>query len=162
MDTGLIRPYSVIQWRCQWSTFRGWPSHSMCSRPHFTGKPDWPRADFAENCLLRAGSKASVVSRFRKKTVSRERSPRNYRDFAKNRTLGCHVREISEMGGQKIGSNMRPRYIRFRNIHDRDISGLHCTYTNVGILPIGPLPHHALWVWETHIRVTRLGHHWFR
>ena len=51
---------------------RGWPSHSMCSRPHFTrylftGKPDWPRADFAENCLLRAGSKASAVSRFREK-----------------------------------------------------------------------------------------------
>ena len=67
MDTGLIRPYSVIQWRCQWSAFRGWPSHSMCSRPHFTGKPDWPRADFAENCLLRAGSKASAVSRFREK-----------------------------------------------------------------------------------------------
>ena len=67
MDTGLIRPYSVIQWRCQWSAFRGWPSHSMCSRPHFTGKPNWPRADFAENCLLRAGSKASAVSRFREK-----------------------------------------------------------------------------------------------
>ena len=68
MDTGLIRPYSVIQWRCQWSAFCGWPSHSMCSRPHFTGKPaDWSRADFAENCLLRAGSKASSVSRFREK-----------------------------------------------------------------------------------------------
>ena len=67
MDTGLIRPYSVIQWRCQWSAFCGWPSHSMCSRPHFTGKPDWPRADFAENCLPRAGSKASAVSRFREK-----------------------------------------------------------------------------------------------
>ena len=67
MDTGLIRPYSVIQWKCQWSAFRGWPSHSMCSRPHFTGKPDWPRADFTENCLLRAGSKASAVSRFREK-----------------------------------------------------------------------------------------------
>ena len=57
----------MIQWRCQWSAFHGWPSHSMCSRPHFTGKPDWPRADFAENCLLRAGSKASAVSRFREK-----------------------------------------------------------------------------------------------
>ena len=48
------------------------------------------------------------------------------REFAKNRTLGHHVREISEMGGQKMGSNMRPRYIRFHDIHDRDISGLHC------------------------------------
>ena len=67
MDTGLIRPYSVIQWRCQWSAFRGWPSHSMCSRPHLTGKPDWLRADFAKNCLLRAGSKVTAVSRFREK-----------------------------------------------------------------------------------------------
>ena len=67
MNTRLIRPYSVIQWRCQWSAFRGWPSHSMCSRPHFTGKPDWPRADFAENCLLWAGSKATAVSRFHEK-----------------------------------------------------------------------------------------------
>ena len=47
--------------------FRGWPSHSMCSRPHFTGKPDWPRADFVENCLLRTRSKATAVSRFRDK-----------------------------------------------------------------------------------------------
>ena len=64
MDTGLIRPYSVIQWRCQWSAFRGWPSHSMCSRPHLTGKPDWPRADFAKNGLLRVRSKVTAVSRF--------------------------------------------------------------------------------------------------
>ena len=67
MDTGLIRPYSVIRWRCQWSVFRCWPSHSMCSRLHFTGKPDWPRADFVKNCLLRAGSKATAVSKFREK-----------------------------------------------------------------------------------------------
>ena len=26
-----------------------------------------------------------------------------------------------------MGSNMRPRYIQFRDIRDRDISGLHCT-----------------------------------
>ena len=25
-----------------------------------------------------------------------------------------------------MGSNMRPRYIQFRDIRDRDISGLHC------------------------------------
>ena len=36
--------------------------------------------------------------------------------------LGRHVRE---MGGN-MGSNMQRRYIRFRNIHDRDISGVHC------------------------------------
>ena len=127
MDTGLIRPYSVIQWRCQWSAFCGWPSHSMCSRPHFTGKPDWPRADFAEKLSPATRIKGMRVEQISWKTVSRERGPRNYRDFAKNRTLGRHVREISEMGCQKMGSNMRPRYIRFRDMHDRDISGLHCS-----------------------------------
>ena len=126
MDTRLIRPYSVIQWRCQWSAFRGWPSHSMCSRPHFTGKPDWPRADFAERLSPASRIKGIRGEQISRKTVSRERGPRNYREFAKNCTLGRHVREISEMGGQKMGSNMRPRYIRFRDIHDRDISGLHC------------------------------------
>ena len=27
-----------------------------------------------------------------------------------------------------MGSNMRPRYIQFRDIHNRDISGVHCIY----------------------------------
>ena len=100
MDPVLIRPYSVLQWRCQWSAFRGWPSHSMCSRPHLAGKPDWPRADFAKNCLLWAGSKVT------------------YRDFAKNHALGRHVRKISEMSGQKNGVQHAtaiypiPRYTR--------------------------------------------------
>ena len=53
---------------------------------------------FHENCLPRIGSK--VLPRFREK----------YR----------------ALGRQKLGSNMRPRYIQFRDIHDRDISGLHC------------------------------------
>ena len=66
------------------------------------------------------GIRGEQISR---KTVSRERGPRNYRVFAKNHTLGRHV---CEMGGQKMGSNMRPRYVRFRDIHDRDILGLHC------------------------------------
>ena len=69
MDTGLIRPYSVIQWRCQWSAFRGWPSHSMCSRPHFTGKPDWPRADFAENCLLPPANGVQGITAISRKTA---------------------------------------------------------------------------------------------
>ena len=89
---------------------------------------------YARLAQSRFRGKLSPVSRIKgirgeqisRKTVSREQGPRNYRDFAKNRTLGRHVREISEMGGQKMGSNMRPRYIRFRDIHDRDISGLHC------------------------------------
>ena len=26
-----------------------------------------------------------------------------------------------------MGSNIRPRYIQFRDMHDRDISGVHCS-----------------------------------
>ena len=60
------------------------------------GQRGW--ADFAKNCLPRIGSKK--LPRFREK----------YR----------------ALGRQKVGSNMRPRYIQFRDIRDRDISGLHC------------------------------------
>ena len=56
-----------------------------------------------------------LVSR---KIVSRELGPRSYRDFAKN---------IGFLGAKKMGSNMRPGYIQFRDIHDHDISGVHCT-----------------------------------
>ena len=85
----------------------------MCSSPHWQVGLSWFReklspanreqrlsrwADFAKNCLPRIGSKE--LPRFREKY----------------RTLGC----------QKMGSNMRPRYIQFRDIRDRDISGLHC------------------------------------
>ena len=126
MDTGLIRPYSVIQWRCQWSAFRGWPSHSMCSRPHFTGKPDWPRADFAENCLLRAGSKASAVSRFREKLSPANGVQGITAISRKIANLGVMSAKWAKWVAKKPGSNMRPRYIRFRDIHNRDISGLHC------------------------------------
>ena len=56
-------------------------------------------ADFVKNCLPRIRSKE--LPRFHEK----------YR----------------ALGRQKMGSNMRPRYIQFRDIHDRDISGVHCT-----------------------------------
>ena len=113
IGTGLTGPYSAIQWRCQCSAELGWPSHSMCSSPHWQVGQSWFReklspanreqrlsrwADFAKNCLPRIRSK--VLPRFREK----------YR----------------ALGRQKMGSNMRPRYIQFRDIHDRDISGLHC------------------------------------
>ena len=65
-------------------------------------------ADFAQKCLPRIECKE--LPRFREKY----------------RALGRHVCKIREIGGQKMGSNMRPRYIQFRDIHDRDISGLHC------------------------------------
>ena len=86
----------------------------MCSSPHWQVGLSWFReklspanreqrlsrwADFAKNCLPRIGSKE--LPRFREK----------YR----------------ALGRQKMGSNMRPRYIQFRNIRDRNISGLHCT-----------------------------------
>ena len=87
----------------------------MCSSPHWQVGLSWFReklspanreqrlsrwADFAKNCLPRIGSKE--LPRFREK----------YR----------------ALGRQKMGSNMRPRYIQFRDIRDRDISGLHCTF----------------------------------
>ena len=56
-------------------------------------------ADFAKNCLPLIGSKE--LPRFREKYCA--------------------------LGRQKMGSNMRPRYIQFRDI--RDISGLHCIAT---------------------------------
>ena len=87
----------------------------MCSSPHWQVGLSWFReklspanreqrlsrwADFAKNCLPRIGSKE--LPRFREK----------YR----------------ALGRQKMGSNMRPRYIQFRDIRDRDISGLHCIW----------------------------------
>ena len=40
--------------------------------------------------------------------------------------LGATSAKFPKSVGKKMGSNMRPRYIQFRDIHDRDISGLHC------------------------------------
>ena len=40
-------------------------------------------------------------------------------------------KKIALLGAKKIGSNMRPRYIQFCDIHDRDISGVHC----IGVAP---------------------------
>ena len=61
------------------------------------------------------------------KIVSRELNARSYRDFAKNiALLGATSAKLTKSVGKKMGSNMRPGYIQFRDIHDRDISGLHC------------------------------------
>ena len=68
-------------------------------------------ADFAKNCFPRIECKE--LPRFREKY----------------RALGCHVCKIREIGGQKkMGSNMRPRYIQFRDIHNRE-SAIYRTYT---------------------------------
>ena len=71
-----------------------------------------------KNCLVRTGNKGYSGEQISRKIVSRGLGPRCYRDFAKNTAL---------LGAKKMGSNMRPRYIQFRDIHDRDISGVHCT-----------------------------------
>ena len=70
-------------------------------------------ADFAKNCLPWIGCKELPQLR------------------AKYRALGCHVCQIREIGWQKMGSNMRPRYIQFRDIHDRDILGVHCMCVHI-------------------------------
>ena len=90
----------------------------MCSSPHWQVGLSWFReklspanreqrlsrwADLAKNCLPRIGSKE--LPRFREK----------YR----------------ALGRQKMGSNMRPRYIQFRDIRDRIISGLHCNQSAI-------------------------------
>ena len=66
-------------------------------------------ADFAKNCLLRIECKE--LPRFREKIA----------------LLGATTAKFAKSVGKKMGSNMRPRYIQFRDIHDRDISGLHCS-----------------------------------
>ena len=63
------------------------------------------------------------------KIVSRELNARSYRDFAKNiALLGATSAKFAKSVGKKMGSNIRPRYIQFCDIHDRDISGLHCIW----------------------------------
>ena len=62
------------------------------------------------------GTKAIAVSRFHKKL-----SPAN-----QVQGVTAISRKYRALGRQKMGSNMRPRYIQFRDIHDHDISGVHC------------------------------------
>ena len=72
------------------------------------------------------GYRSEQISR---KIVSRELNARSYRDFVKNiALLGATSAKFAKSVGKKMGSNMRPRYIQFPDIHDRDISGLHCTW----------------------------------
>ena len=66
-------------------------------------------ADFTKKCLPRIECKE--LPRFREKYIA---------------LLGTTFAKFAKSVGKKMGSNMRPRYIQFRDIHDRDISGLHC------------------------------------
>ena len=88
-------------------------------QPALTGRPE---------------SGPELISR---KIVSRKREQRLYRGeqiswkkcFPRigSNKLPQFREKYRAHGRQKMGSNMRPRYIQFRDIHDRDISGLHCS-----------------------------------
>ena len=93
-------------------------------QPALTGRLDWFREKLSPSNRNK-GYRGEQISR---KTVSRELNARSYRDFVKNITLlGATSAKFAKLVGKKMGSNMRPRYIQFHDIHDRDISGLHCT-----------------------------------
>ena len=97
----------------------------MCSSPHWQVGSNWFREKLSP-ANRNKGYRGEQISR---KIVSRELNARSYRDFAKNiALLGATSAKFAKSVGKKMGSNMRPRYIQFRDIHDRDISGLHCTY----------------------------------
>ena len=95
----------------------------MCSSPHWQVGSSWFRKKLSP-ANRNKGYRSEQISR---KIVSRELNARSYRDFAKNiALLGATSAKFAKSVGKKMGSNMRPRYIQFRDIHDRDISGLHC------------------------------------
>ena len=131
-----------------WINWSGCPSHSMCSSPHWQVGSSWFRAKLSpEN--RNKGYRGEQISR---KIVSRELNARSYRDFVKNIVLlGATSAKFAKSVGKKIGSNMRPRYIQFRDIHDRDISGLHCiAFGNRLLANVGSLKdiYHISLVWK--------------
>ena len=86
------------------------------------------------------GKKAIAVSRFCEKL------------FLANWVQGVTAisRKISR---QKMGSNMRQRYIQFRDINDRDISGVHCIFQTFS----GALSRMKMYTFQLMI-----FQHWFR
>ena len=95
----------------------------MCSSPHWQVGLSW----FREKLSPANRNKGYRGEQISQKFVSREFNARSYCDFAKNiALLGATFAKFAKSVGKKMGSNMRPRYIQFRDIHDRDISGLHC------------------------------------
>ena len=100
----------------------------MCSSPHWQVGSSW----FREKLSPANRNKGYRGEQISWKFVSRELNARSYRDFAKNiALLGATTAKFAKSVGKKMGSNMRPRYIQFRDIHDRDISDLHCIEANV-------------------------------
>ena len=107
--TLLYDTMEVSRGRCQCSAELGWPSHSMCSSPHWQVGQSWFHeklspanreqrlsrwADFAKNCLPRIGSK--VLPRFREK----------YRALGRQKNGVQHATAI-----YPIPRYTRPRYI---------------------------------------------------
>ena len=96
----------------------------MCSSPHWQVGSSW----FREKLSPGNRNKGYHGEQISQKIVSRELNARSYRDFAKNiALLGATSTKFVKSVGKKMGSNMRPWYIQFRDIRDRDISGLQCT-----------------------------------
>ena len=99
------------------------PSHIMHSSLHWQVGSSW----FREKLSPANRNKGNRGEQISWKIVSRELNARSYRDFAKNiALLGATSAKFAKSVGKKMGSNMWPRYIPFRDIHDRDISDLHC------------------------------------
>ena len=95
----------------------------MCSSPHWQVGSSWFREKLSP-ANRDIGYRGEQISR---KIVSRELNARSYHDFAKNiALLGATSAKIAKSVGKKMRSNMQPRYIQFRDIYGRDISGLHC------------------------------------
>ena len=100
----------------------------MCSSPHWQVGSSW----FREKLPPANRNKGYRGEQILRKIVSRELNARSYRYFAKNiALLGATSAKFAKSVGKKMGSNMRPQYIQFRDIHDRDISGLHCIPENM-------------------------------
>ena len=102
----------------------------------------------------RPRTKAIAVSKFREKL-----SPANG-----SKELPWFREKYRVLGRQKMGSNMRPRYIRFRDIHDRDISGLHCIIICRYIVDVKELYQvvfckvvEVLWLWNIFSKWYRCG-----
>ena len=103
----------------------------MCSSPHWQVGSSW----FREKLSPANRNKGYRGAQILRKNVSRELNVRSYRDFAKNISLlGAKSVKFAKSVDKKMGSNMRPRYIQFCDIHDRDISGLHCTIHEIFIV----------------------------
>ena len=106
-----------------WQVSYSWFCEKL-SPAHHEQKLSW-RADFAKNCLPWIGTK--VLMRFREKYCA--------------------------LGRQKMRSKIRLRYIHLCDIHDRDISGVHCIRSHKT---------QKLTCFSSCLEVVPINQHWFR